>query len=577
MGVLSDRLSFLSTKLRSASLRPQGLAIKLYFFVTISLFVTRVLLFAGFHGGIEHDSGWYLGVAKNLAHRGIYASYTNTNEIEGVGSSPSIHGGFSVQDEKGFSYFPTKVTVGPGYVLPEALLLKIFGDGWWQYRLWPLITYTGLLFLLFYFVWIIGGIWALIIFQIWLWAIPQFTTIFAYEALSEHTAFFYLLVGYFLFLKGFEAEKKNMLMFFSGCSLAFAVLTKLLFLLTLFAFVPVVLWERYHLRHNFKKILLPWLLFSFGFVLPFVFFELYRFIALSSQFGVEAWQAINKDIRLTLIHFGSGIHDVGNFDWTFVSKKLMVWADVAMKEYQILWILFLVSPVLLIGRIEKRHWIIVLVMYCAALTTFFWFVFIAFYGWTRHAWHGLLLAMMLISTGLGITLRAAVQGGRNKAFLSLLVFVAGISLVVRFDRVEMKPFLNKDTIANWQKIRIDPQRGILGLPPVLVFSLSDQQDTIDFFREEIGQKDRIYYHGRFLVAEMSPLVDKVFYPLARYFNNALQNPEGGSSYLIMGPYQQGVWSLVSGGYLEANINKYCESVVFSNPSYAVCRLKQNLK
>jgi hypothetical protein len=201
----------------------------------------------------------------------------------------------------------------------------------------------------------------------------------------------------------------------------------------------------------------------------------------------------------------------------------------------------------------------------------------AFYGWTRHAWHGLLLAMMLISTGLGIKLRAAVRGGRNKAFLSLLVFVAGISLVVRFDRVEMKPFLNKDTIANWQKIRIDPQRGILGLPPVLVFSLSDQQDTIDFFREEIGQKDRIYYHGRFLVAEMSPLVDKVFYPLARYFNNALQNPEGGSSYLIMGPYQQGVWSLVSGGYLEANINKYCESVVFSNPSYAVCRLKQNLK
>jgi hypothetical protein len=322
---------------------------------------------------------------------------------------------------------------------------------------------------------------------------------------------------------------------------------------------------------------MPWLLLSCGFVLPFVLFEVYRFIALSSRFGGEAWQAINNDIRLTFIHFGSGIQDFGNFNWTFVSKKLMVWTDVAMKDHHVLWILFLVSPLLFIQRTERPYFIVVILMYCAALTTFFWFVFIAFYGWTRHAWHGLLLAIMLISTGLGTTLRAAVQGGRNKAFLSILVFVVGISLVVRFDRVEMKPFLNGDTIANWQKIRIDPQRGILGLPPVLVFSLSDQQDTMDFFREKIGQKDRIYYNGRFLVAEMSPLVDRVFYPLVRYFINGSQNPEGGSSYLIFGPYQQGMWSMVSDDYLKANMSKYCETVVFANPSYVLCKLKQSLK
>jgi len=563
--------------LHNNRLNNQALWIKIYFLATVGLFLFRAVWFAANYGSIEQDSGWYLGVAKNLAHLGIYASYTNTIATEGVGAHPSIRGRFSVQDGEGFSYFPAGVTVGPGYVLPEALLLKIFGDGWWQYRLWPLVTYAGLLLLLFYFVWILGGMWGLVIFQIWLWAIPQFTTIFAYEAFSEHTAFFYLLIGYLLFLKGLESEKRNILMFFSGCFLAFTVLTKLLFLLTLFAFVPVVLWEGYHSRHSFKKILLPWLLLCCGFVLPFVVFELYRFIALSSKFGVESWFAVNEDIRLTFYHFGSAIDTLHDFDWDFVSRKLMVWTDVAMKDHHILWILFLISPLLLMQRLEKRQWVVVFLIYCGGLTSFSWFIFVAPSGWTRHAWHGLLFAMMLISAGLGITLQVGAQGRGNRAFLSILVFVVGVGLVVRLDRVEIKPLLNKDTIADWQKERYDLQRGILGLPPAPVFSIVDQQNAIDFFRENIIQEDRVYYHGRFLVAEMSPLVDRVFYPLVRYFNNGSQNPERGSSYLIFGPYQQGMWSMVSDDYLKANMSKYCETVVFANPSYVLCKLKQNLK
>jgi hypothetical protein len=43
----------------------------LYFTLTISFFVARAAIFAGSYGGIEFDSGWIFGVAKNLAHRGI--------------------------------------------------------------------------------------------------------------------------------------------------------------------------------------------------------------------------------------------------------------------------------------------------------------------------------------------------------------------------------------------------------------------------------------------------------------------------------------------------------------------------
>jgi len=129
--------------------------LKIYLGLTVILFLARMVLFAGEFGGIEHDSGWYLGVARNLAERGIYASYTNTTTSGGVGAFPSIHGRFSVQDKNGFSYFPAGVTAGPGYIIPEAMIIKVFGFGWWQARAWPIITLGLLLAALFIFVYLI--------------------------------------------------------------------------------------------------------------------------------------------------------------------------------------------------------------------------------------------------------------------------------------------------------------------------------------------------------------------------------------------------------------------------------------
>ncbi len=121
----------------------------IFIVVSVIVFLLRVLFFAAPYGSVEHDSGWIMGVAKNLALRGIYASYTNTITEEGAGDFPSIHHRFSVQDENGYSYFPAGASVGPGYILPEAGIIRVFGSGWWQYRAWPLICYTGLLLLLF--------------------------------------------------------------------------------------------------------------------------------------------------------------------------------------------------------------------------------------------------------------------------------------------------------------------------------------------------------------------------------------------------------------------------------------------
>ena len=310
----------------------KNLRIKIYFLVTVGLFLFRVVWFAANFGSIEHDSGWFLGVAKNLANRGIYASYINTVEVEGAGVYPSLRRGLSIQDEKGFSYFPAGVTVGPGYVFPQALLLKIFGNGYWQYRLWPLITYMGLLFSLFYLVWSLAGMWGLVIFQIWLWAVPQMTTTFAYEGFGEHIALFYLLVGYCLFLKAYQGKRSKVFFFFAGCFFAFAILTKLLFLITLCAFLPVALWEAYTKRNELKRVFWRWISLFAGFVVPVFLFEIYRFASIVPIFGIHLWNILNANTRLEFLYGGSGLHTLGSFNWTFIFQKLMIWPDVGMSD-----------------------------------------------------------------------------------------------------------------------------------------------------------------------------------------------------------------------------------------------------
>ena len=552
---------------------PQARWIRIYILVTVGLFLLRVVIFAAHYGGIEHDSGWYLGVAKNLAHRGIYASYTNTIVREKKGVHPSIHNRLSVQDEDGFSYFPAGVTVGPGYVFPQALLIKIFGNGWWQYRLWPLITYAGLLAVLFHIVWFLGGIWALVVMQVWLWAIPQLTTTFAYEAFSEHTALFYLLISFLLFIKAWRRDGAYLYLFLTGFLLALAVLTKLLFGLTLLVFLCFALSDFLYSNLDIKRTCSRWTCVAVGFVLPIVLFELYRFESLYYRFGIEGWQAVNEDIRLTFLYHGSGIKAFRSLCWPFIEEKLRLWSDVGIRPFWLLWLIFLSSPAVIARSSRKGFRPLIMLIYGASMVNLLWFIGLSPLGWVRHAWHGLLLAMILISVVVGVLIHNRTSRlGKESYILLLLVFLI-IGLSLQRDKIEINPFLDQETINKWKLTR----RGNRGLPHAPVFSLADQQDTMAFFLENIRQEDRVYYEGWFLVAEMSPLVDRVFYPLARYYNNGFHNPEGGSSFLIFGPYQKGSSRMVPDWYLGAAISQLCSNVVFTNPSYTICRLEQTLK
>lgn len=547
--------------------------LKIYFVLTTLFFLARVIVFVNQYGGVEHDSGWYLGVARNLAERGIYASYTNTITEEGKGAYPSIHGRFSVQDENGFSYFPAGVTVGPGYVIPEAFILKLFGYGFWQYRAWPLISFTGLLMLLFYFTWVIGGFISLLILQVWLWATPQLYITYAFEAFSEHTAVFYTLLSFLMF---YLSKKFNNLIYFrflSGIFLSFSYLTKNLSALTLAAFLPIFIFEVFTCRKKVKSLVVNWFVFFCGLAIPIILFEYYRYFYLISHFGIEGWETIQKDIRLHFQSGGSGVTNLNNFDWTFISKKINLWSEIGIKQNLLFWILFFTSPIIITLTTKGRKLLLISLFFFSSLSILSWFVLISPTGWIRHDWIGILTAMVLVSCVIGLFINLKFADWNKKVILDTFILLF-ILTIVRFDKIEISPFLNKQNIDHWRITRY--KEGLQGLPSSPIFSLTDQKETIEFFKNFIKEKDRIYYLYGYLVSEMSPLVDKVFYPFDRYKNLNFQNPDGGGSFLIFGPYQEGPETLVPLNHISIHSMQYCEKTVLSNPSYVICRLKPRI-
>lgn len=542
-----------------------------YILATALIFLLRVCFFANQFGGVEHDSGWFLGVTRNLAQRGIYASYTNTVVQEEKGSYPSIHGRFSVQDNNGFSYFPAGVTVGPGYVVPEAILLKIFGYGFWQYRLWPLISFFGLLILLFYFTQKLGGWISLLILQIWLWIFPQIYISLAYEAYGEHIALFYLLLSFFLLKKSYESKKhKYIITFSSGLIFSLSFLTKYLSLMNLVPLGVIFLFDLYSAFRGktMKERLVVWFIWGMAFVLPIIVYESYRYMTLVYKFGIEGWKAINADIRLHFKSNGSGLA-LNQIKLDFVLKKMSVWSKVGLKYPLLSWLsLFVLSVFVIKDRFDKNIKILLLV-FTSSIVGLVWFIFLSPTGWTRHAWMGLVLGFLLIVSCLGRTLDNVKGKGR------IILILSGIFIFTPIVNLSYPNFLfTGEVVDKWERQRYEG--GLQGLPTNTIASLSDQKELKIFFDKNIQNQDRIYYLGWFLVAEASPIVDKVFYSYDRYEYLNRKNPEGGKSYLILGPYQQGRLSLVGPLYSSLKVNSLCSDVVFTNDSYTLCSLRNDI-
>lgn len=524
--------------------------------VTSLFFISRFFLFISTQDvGVEHDSGWYLGVARNVAERGIYASYTNTVAAsDKLGSFPSIFGRFSAQDKNGFVYFPAGVTVGPGYVFPEAFFLKLFGVGWVQYRLWPFIAFCLLIPLLFFIVYEVGSVPGLLFFQLWIWLYPQIFVNQSFEAFSEHIALLFLLLGYVLLQRAVSHKKKLIFYILAGLSLGVSFQTKGLYLIGI---VVPVLWTLYFAVKT--KQLKYFFIFSISLLLPTILFELYRFIALTSLFGLVGYWQNNIDIKRTMQSGGSGVNILkSGVNLRFVYDKLVVWKHIGVSPFTFVWPLIFASPFF-----KKKNSFLFWNIFFSTLIFFTWFSLFSSTGWFRHIFPGVLMGMILISISFNGILTSVVKTKKWRIILLFCLFLA---------QILSAPFLNRLSIPYFEfsKARIislfqSPSPNSLGGPVShAIFSKKDQDEVVSAIKSHINNRKRFCFEQPLFVAELPPLVDVVFFPIQRCKDGDI---------LVVGPYQKGIYSLKNTNlpYIEKNI---CKKTIFSNNSYTLCLIKK---
>ncbi|MCX6732104.1 MAG: hypothetical protein NTV98_01020 [Candidatus Roizmanbacteria bacterium] len=527
----------------------------IFIIVTSLLFISRFFIFISTQDvGIEHDSGWYLGVARNVAERGMYASYTNTiSNTEKTGVSPSIHYRLSVQDKKGFIYFPAGVTVGPGYILPEAFFLKVFGYGWVQFRIWPFLAFCLVIPILFLFILQIGSFASLLFFQLWLWCYPQIFLTLSFESFSEHIALLFLLLGFLLVQRGITYPKKYLFIILSGLSFGLSLQTKNLYALG--AIFPTILivfnaWKTKSMRSL--------LLFLFFLLLPTILFESYRFLILFSQFGLEGYKANLIDIKRTWENGGSGIKTLFNKpDLRFIGRKLSVWNYVGANASFFAWPFILVSPL-----IQKKKPLLYWMIYGTCLIFFVWFGMFSMMGWFRHIIPGIIAGMIIISFTIEEVVTRLIKTRKAFSFGLLLVFLTSIYFPLVSSPFSFPQFvLEKKLFNSLYKLPAPDRMQNPQFAPI--FSKNDQTRMASFITASAHTNARVCFYEWALVAELPPLVDRVFYPYPRCKENDI---------LIVGPYQKGDYAINNVDYPKL-IEKLCKKVVFTNTMYTACLIK----
>jgi len=525
--------------------------------ITSLLFISRVFLFISTQDvGVEHDSGWYLGMARNVAEKGLYASYVNTVATsDNQGSFPSIHGRFSAQDKNGFIYFPAGVTVGPVYILPESLFIKLFGHGWVQYRLWPFIAFCLLVPLIFYSILQIGSLFALAFFQVWLWFYPQILLNQSYEALSEHIALLMLLLGFIFLQKVATTPKKINFLVLSGLFLGLSVQTKNVYALgVIFSFTSVLYLGKKWWGDSRLKYTLVFLFFLF---LPTILFELYRFVILFSQFGFVGYWQNNIDIKRTWGSGGSGtiILRTG-INPRFVYNKLAVWRHLGVDPFAFVWPLILSTPFY-----KQKNSFLFWNMFFSSLFFFGWFSLLSSTGWFRHIFPAIIMGMILISYSLEALFDFSIKTKNKAILLMFCLFLTHILIQICSSSLSIPQFIiSKNRVIQLSKTPYpNKMQGPLSHP---LFSKKSQDEVASFIVKEVGIKKRICFYEWALVAELPVLVDRVFFPFPRCKSGDV---------LVVGPYQKGIYALkhTNYPYIKENI---CTKTLFVNDMYTLCTI-----
>lgn len=545
--------------------------------VLILFQLLRLIVFANVYGGLEYDSGWALGTARSLAETGSYASVVNSIVKVTPGGHVNVAGRYKVQDEAGREYF-SPGSIGPGSIIPNAMMIKLFGPGFWQYRIGSLLFFIISMLLASYLLYQVGGLLPIIIIHLFLFFYPHLTIFLGYEAMGEIYGLAYMLLAVVLFILSIQAKKYRWLWFFAcGVTAGLIVVTKLVGLLSLSGLVLVgglTYWEK---RLSLKE----GVMIVSGWVLPPIAWELTQFLTLTLLFDFQTYQGYKNQLFGFFLKGGSGVSAQSSRDLTFMWEKLLVVREISLFNDVISFIVFIIiflSGPFLVWRFykETRRRNILIILWTGWLTTSLWFVILSQNGWVRHNWYALIFGVFLLSL---LTTYFWQQINESPKWVNRVaaLFLTGLLLVGFIGQINtINFFASNELVKRWYQQHLATNHTRI---PWMIVPRSDQAEAVAVL-QQLPASARVFYPENYKSAEMALLSDRIFYT----FQRRELMPPAKDDVLIVGPSVISPWrkpheSAISHSdqqaFIEGIINRVrqeCPRIIFENSYYMLCAL-----
>ncbi len=562
--------------------------------------VLRLIVFVAVYGGIEHDGGWMLSISRSLAEQGTYTTMVSTIADPAVPGGVGVDGKFDIQAPDGRIWFFTGNGIGPASIIPDALVIWIFGSGFWALHLGPLLFYTFFLLLAALILYRLAGLATIVLFHAFLFFYSHLSIFLGYEAMGEVPAMFYVLWAYLAFVAAVKTEQRRSLYFFlAGLVIGLALNAKLITLWSLsgiFVWAGVLWlagnrWLSVNSRRSSKVRLVEIFSMVGGAVFPVVLWELVHLFILTRLTNFEMYFQ-HADQRLKFIlDDGSGvglrIHSGPEFFW----DKFFLLSEVVHPQRWVTAIIFLAIlggglGLLWYWRNQAQKHALLGPMWLGWLANTVWFVSVAKTGWPRHFWFGLVLATMLLSVIMVSLLRMGLQRmsaatrkvdtrsySRPSAILPAAIGILLLVLIVWgfVSQPYVWAFFVPDGIVPyWQQKQIENKYDA-SLPWIIV-PRAQQAQVVDYIRQ-MPPEARVYFPGNHKVAEIPAQTGRIHYPLKR---RSYVSPHPADIALI-GPSLISPWKdPVQRQDLLQLVERECPRPALKNDFYMICPIKDNV-
>jgi len=586
---------FLSKPIRKQYFLPLAITI-----VLTAYQLVRIIAFINVYGGIEHDGGWMLSISRSLAETGTYTTMVSTIADPNVLGDINVDQKFDIQAPDGRIWFFTGNGIGPASIIPDALIIKLFGTDFWVLRAGPLIFYTLFLFLTAYILYQEAGLGAVVLFHAFLFFYPHISIFLSYEAMGEVPSMFYVVWAYLAFVAATRKKRRRWLHFLiAGLIAGLAINAKLI---TLWSLSGIFVWagilwladlvkcknqgqltseNQRPARLRFSELL--WL--SSGIPFTIALWELVHLVILTRLAGFEMYvRQAQQRIRFVLDE-GSGvglrIHSGPEFFW----DKFFLLEEVTHPQRWVTAIIFLaifLGGIFLIWqwRSQPARQNLLAPIWLGWFANTAWFVSLAKTGWARHFWFGLVLAMMLLCV---ITVQFLKTAGESveesrihfglqrylpRVVGSLLLILVGWGFVSQPHVWGF--FLPDEIVLYWQAKQISNKYD--ASLPWIIIPRAAQAEVIDYINH-MPPEAKIYYPGQHKSAEIPPQTGRLHYPLTRR-NYVEPHP---ADIVLLGPSITSPWKdPVQRRDLLDLVAQQCPHPALKNDYYIICPIETNL-